>query len=62
MQYRYRAICLRRPIGPWRTSRDLARRDLVALDLGAYDEWGRFFIVVPGDMEWEYVAHQSRAA
>lgn len=58
----YRATCFGKPIGPWRSSREAARRDLMDEDLGEYDEWGSFFISVPGDIEADYVWAQSSAA
>lgn len=48
---KYRALCFRRPIGPWRLDRNQARRDLLEADLGSYDEWGSFYVTVPGDLE-----------
>lgn len=58
----YRATCFGRAIGPWRSSRERARDDLIAEDLGDYDEWGNFFITVPGDIECRYERAQSKAA
>jgi hypothetical protein len=46
----YRATCFESVIAPWRDSLKEARRDLVARKLGAYDEWGCFFIIVPGGL------------
>lgn len=53
----YRATSFGKPVGPWRSSRDEMRDDLVALDLGSYDEWGKFYVTVPGDYEtrWRIV-------
>jgi len=58
----YRAKCFNRPVGPWRTSRERAVNDLIAQNLGSYDEWGHFFITVPGELEWKFEAAQSRVA
>lgn len=59
----YRALCFGKPIAPWRDSRDQARRDLLARDLGSFDEWGFFWVTVPGEMQIkrEWVS-QSKAA
>ena len=47
----YRATCFGKPIAPWRSNRDHAREDLKERGLGSYDEWGHFWITVPGDMQ-----------
>lgn len=47
----YRATCFGRPIGPWRKSGRHAREDLIAQGLGSYDEYGCFFVTVPGGMD-----------
>lgn len=46
------------PVGPWRFGRRDARRDLMAEGLGSYDEYGCFFITVPGglDVRQEWMA------
>ncbi|RSX45472.1 hypothetical protein DAH72_01140 [Sphingomonas koreensis] len=51
---RIRALCFGRPVGPWRRCPRQARDDLVGLRLGEYDEYGRFFVIVPGDLEYVY--------
>lgn len=58
----YRAMCLGKPVGPWRIERERARRDLISRKLGSYDEWGKFWITVPGDMEIRHDLAQSKAA
>ncbi len=58
----YRALCFAEPIGPWRSSREKARRDLMARGLGSYDEWGTFFVTVPGNLESRRERIQSKAA
>lgn len=58
----YRAVCFGKPVGPWRQERERARRDLIARKLGSYDEWGKFWITVPGDMEIRHELVQSKAA
>ena len=50
----YRAMCLDKPMGPWREDRKLAQEDLVDHDLGEYTEWGTFYITVPGDIQIRY--------
>ena len=62
MQTLYRAISFGRPVGPWRNDRKRAQQDLIDLDLGSYDEWGAFYITVPGDIEWMTVRDQFKAA
>jgi hypothetical protein len=57
----YRAVCFGKPVGPWRADRAFAREDLMERGLGSYDEWGKFWITVPGDMEVRH-EYQSIAA
>jgi hypothetical protein len=47
---RFQAVCCGKPIAPPRRTRAKVRDDLIAHDLGSYDEWGKFFITVPGDI------------
>jgi hypothetical protein len=47
----YRVVCFRQPRGPWRLDRIRAEQDAVEERLGCYDEWGRFWATVPGDIE-----------
>ena len=47
----YRAVVAGRPVGPWRSDRRQARRDLIAINLGEYDADGIFYCLVPGDVE-----------
>ena len=46
----YRATCFGTPIAPWRDTIREARRDLIERKLGAFDEWGCFFVTVPGGL------------
>lgn len=62
METWYRAICCRRPVGPWRTDIKKARQDLIEKDLGGYDEWGTFFSDALGSLETMSERSQSRAA
>ncbi len=62
MQTMYRAVSFGRPVGPWRDDRKKVRQDLIDHDLGSYDEWGGFWISVPGDIEMMAVRAQSSAA
>jgi hypothetical protein len=48
----YRVSAFGQPRGPWRSSRRRAQLDAVDLGLGEFDEWGRFYVAVPGDIEW----------
>lgn len=50
----YRAMCFDRPIGPWRQCGKQLARDLIEADLASYDEYGRFFITVPGGFQVRY--------
>ena len=47
----YRATCFGRPIGPWRDRVRDVRRDLIQQKLGSYDEWGTFYVTVPGGIQ-----------
>jgi hypothetical protein len=47
----YRVVCFRAPVGPWRLERSQAHRDAVDERLGSYDEEGKFWATVPGDIE-----------
>lgn len=58
----YRALCFNMPVGPWRSCRERVRRDMIAHDLGSYDEWGTFYVTVPGQIEVRRERVQSRAA
>ncbi len=59
----YRALCLGKPIGPWRDDREKMRQDLMQRDLGSYDEWGSFYVSVPGDIDkrWQIVEVEDAA-
>ena len=57
----YRVVSFGRPLAPWRTDRQQVCRDLIELGLGGYDEWGKFFISVPGDVEKRDVAEDVAA-
>lgn len=59
----YRALCFGKPIAPWRSSKERAQRDLEAKDLGCFDDWGKFWVTVPGDLEKKHKwVDQSKAA
>lgn len=58
----YRVTVFGTPRGPWRFDKLQARRDAIALGLGNYDEYRRFFITVPADIEWQEVTVASIAA
>lgn len=55
----YRITMFGRSMGPWRADIKQARRDAIELNLGSYDEWGKFYLTVPGEIEMERVAQQS---
>jgi hypothetical protein len=50
------SLCFRvrvfgKPQGPWRRVRKQAQQDAIELGIGTYDEWGKFFVSVPGEIE-----------
>lgn len=47
----YRVRMFGKPQGPWRAHKRQAERDALELGLGDYDEWGKFFVSVPGEIE-----------
>lgn len=47
----YRVREFGRPKGPWRAVKRQAEQDALELGLGDYDEWGKFFVSVPGEIE-----------
>lgn len=47
----YRVRLYGKPKGPWRPVKRQAERDALELGLGEYDEWGTFFVNVPGEIE-----------
>lgn len=47
----YRATSFNEPVAPWRDSLREVRRDLIQRQLGSYDEYGCFFVTVPGGMQ-----------
>ncbi len=58
----YRVVCFGRPRGPWRDSKEAARQDALDLGLGAYDEWGQWFDIVPGRIQRTFVIEDEAAA
>lgn len=58
----YRALCFSEPVGPWRRCKRQMRRDLMDRGLGSYDEWGTFFVTVPGNVQIKHEKIYSRAA
>ena len=52
LERQFQALCFGEPVGPWRRSRSRARDDLIGRKLGEYDERGRFYVTVPGDMQF----------
>lgn len=59
-QFIYRSMCFESPRGPWRESKEQARRDAIAIGLGSYDDWGQWFDTVPGRIQ--VAAKSERAA
>lgn len=47
----YRVRVFGKPQGPWRRVKHQAHQDALELGIGAYDEWGKFFVSVPGEIE-----------
>lgn len=58
----YRVSSFGKAQSPWRATRRLAQQDAVELGLGEYDEWGRFYVSVPGEIEWIHVNELRRAS
>ncbi len=52
----YRVVVFGKPRGPWRGTLPQAHRDAEEQDLGSYDEQGRFYVTVPGDIQRREVA------
>lgn len=50
----FRATAFGEALAPWRESKQQVARDLIENDLGSYDEYGRFFVTVPGHVETRY--------
>lgn len=46
----YRAVCFGRPVGPWHDTKARAQRDLIEAKLGSFDDYGTFYVTVPGDL------------
>lgn len=46
----YRATSFGEPIGPWRDSLRDVWADLEADQLGSFDDYGQFYVTVPGGM------------
>ena len=47
----YRVVSFGQPRGPWRLRLSQVRREAIGAGLGAYDEWGGYFDVVPGAIQ-----------
>lgn len=67
VQVWYRATSFGVPCGPWRDNLRDVREDLEADGLGSHDEYGQFYITVPGGIirrsawvEFEEVARPPR--
>ena len=58
----YRVKVFGKPKGPWRRVKRQAERDAFELGLGDYDEWGKFFISVPGEIEEVHERFATQAA
>lgn len=58
----YRVRFCGRPKGPWRPVRQQAERDAIELGLGEYDEWGKFFVSVPAEIEEVHQRFVSQSA
>lgn len=58
----YRVTCFGKPCGPWRERKETARRDAIDQRLGAYDEWGQWFDIVPGGIEQAFAIEDQAAA
>jgi len=58
----YRVTCFGRPRGPWRETKEEARRDAIDLGLGSYDEYGQWFDTVPGRIVYAWGVEDEEAA
>lgn len=58
----YRVLCFEKPRGPWRETKEEARRDAVGLGLGAYDDYGQWFDIVPGRIQQAFALEDQAAA
>lgn len=47
----YRITAFGKPLGPWRASEKRAESDAAGLELGSYDEWGKFFVDAGAEIE-----------
>lgn len=47
----YRVRVFGEPKAPWRRAKKQAQQDALDLGLGSFDEWGKFFVSVPGEIE-----------
>ncbi len=47
----YRVRMFGEPKAPWRRVKKQAQQDALELGLGSFDEWGKFFVSVPGEIE-----------
>ncbi|PNU02617.1 hypothetical protein A8V01_08955 [Novosphingobium guangzhouense] len=47
----YRVRVFGKPRAPWRRVKKQAQQDALELGLGSFDEWGKFFVSVPGEIE-----------
>jgi len=47
----YRVRSFGKPVAPWRATKRQAQTDAAELGLGEFDEWGQFYVSVPGDIE-----------
>lgn len=58
----YRVTCFGKPRGLWRDNQEQVREDAVELGLGAYDEWGQWFDIVPGGIEQVFALEDREVA
>lgn len=47
----YRVRMFGQPKAPWRRVKRLAEQDALDLGLGSFDEWGKFFVSAPAEIE-----------
>lgn len=55
----YRITMFGKGMAPWRSNIKQARRDAIEHGLGSYDDWGKFYVTVPGEIEMQIVEHQA---
>lgn len=58
----YRVTCFGKPCAPWRDDREAARQDAIEQGLGCYDDYGQWYLIVPGGMQQTFSIEDQAAA